>query len=540
MIVRHGLDVAAEVLSNNPAQLWIDLPDAPAVLVDRTGFQQRRGSGLVWRGRVPYAADSEVVLTRHKGLIAGTIQVDGDTYELLPGRGRGHSIAKLDLDSFPACQGGVIPQTGDNAVAGDLTGGSTQSATTAGDADPAAEIHLLAMYTPQARDAAGGVAQIEATIQAAVDNANTTFLNSNMFARYVLVHTALAGHDDAGSANGGMSTDLSWVLSDSATAALRNQYGADMVSLVVNDGAGSWGLGYVQRSPGSSFAGYAFQVTARSCAVGNLSYAHEHGHNLGFEHDPANSSAYPSGGSYAWSFGAVIGANVARTVMTYPGACNSCPRVMYHSNPDVLYGGYPTGVDNQLDNARTGDTTAYIVHDFRASANPATLTSITVSPATADIDTGATRQFTATGHYDDSTTDDLTFDVAWTSSNAGVVTVNASGVATGQGEGSASITASLDGVTSDTAAVTVTDPPPPTLSSLTVAPASINLSTGQTQALTATGNYSDESTQNHTADATWTSSNPSVATVSGGVVTAVAIGAASITASFDGLTSNTA
>jgi hypothetical protein len=59
-------------------------------------------------------------------------------------------------------------------------------------ADPADDIHLMSLYTPQARDAVGGDSQIQATIQAAVDNANTAFIDSNMVARYVLVHT-LAG-----------------------------------------------------------------------------------------------------------------------------------------------------------------------------------------------------------------------------------------------------------------------------------------------------------------------------------------------------------
>ena len=535
VVVRHGLEVASEVLSNNPRQVWIDLPDAPAVLVQQTDFERRRGNGLVWRGRVPYAADSQVVLTRHKGLLAGTIAIDGDTYEIAPGPGRSQAIQKLDLASFPACEGGPAPPGLANAQ-NDTTSGETPSEpATAGAADPNAEMHLLAMYTPQARDAAGGVAQIEATIQAAVDNANTAFANSNMFGRYVLVHTALANYNDSGN----LSTDLNWIDSDPATAALRDQYGADMVSLMVD--SGGCGIGYVQRNPGPGFAGAAFQVTVRNCAVGNLTFAHEHGHNLGFEHDPGNSNAYPNGASFDWSFGSAIGGNVARTVMAYPAACTSnCPRLMYHSNPDIFYSGFPTGNAADRDNARTGDTTAYIVHDFRPDATPATLVSISVAPTTANIETGATQAFTATGHYDDATTDDLTFDVTWASSNTGTASINSSGIATGQGEGAAGISASLDGVTSNAATLNVTDPPPPTLESITVAPGSVTLAVGESQALTATGNYSDSSTQDLTAQAAWSSSNTGVAAVAGGVVTAAANGAASVTASFDGLTSNAA
>ncbi len=530
VVVRHGLEVAAEVLSNNPASLWIDLPDAPAILVEQSDFEQRRGNGLVWRGRVPYAGDSQVVLTRHKGLVAGTIQIDGDTYEIAPGPGRSQAIKKLDLASFPACDGGPIApgSANDSGVAA-----GPSAPATAGAADPNAEMHLLAMYTPQARDAAGGVAGIEATIQAAVDNANTAFANSNMFGRYVLVHTALANYNDSGN----LSNDLSWIRTDATTAGLRDQHGADMVSLIVN--SGGCGIGYVQRNPGPGFAGSAFQVTVRSCAVGNLTFAHEHGHNLGFEHDPANSSAYPSAGSFDWSFGSAIGGNVARTVMAYPAACtSSCTRLMYHSNPDVFYGGFPTGNAADRDNARTGDTTAYIAHDFRPDATPATLVSISVAPSTANIITGATQQFTATGHYDDATTDDLTFDVAWSSANTAVATINGSGVATGQGDGAASITAALDGVTSNAATVNVTSP---TLTSIVVTPASASVETTETQQFTATGHYDDSSSNDITSSVSWASSNAAAATINGsGEATGVAAGSSNITASLDGVTSTPA
>jgi hypothetical protein len=87
------------------------------------------------------------------------------------------------------------------------------------------------------------------------------------------------------------------------------------------------------------------------------------------------------------------------------------------------------------------------------------LASISVAPASPTIVTGATQQFTATGHYANSTTQDLTTSATWSSSNTGVATIaNASGsqgLATAKGVGPTAITAASGGVTSAPATLTV-------------------------------------------------------------------------------------
>jgi hypothetical protein len=87
-------------------------------------------------------------------------------------------------------------------------------------------------------------------------------------------------------------------------------------------------------------------------------------------------------------------------------------------------------------------------------------------------------------------------------------------------------------------------PAAPTLSSIAVAPANPRVRVGANQQLTATGSFSDGSTQDITASVTWTSSADASATVSNaggssGVVTAAAIGSATITAAFGPATGTT-
>ncbi len=169
----------------------------------------------------------------------------------------------------------------------------------------------------------------------------------------------------------------------------------------------------------------------------------------------------------------------------------------------------------------------------------ATLASITVSPAMPSILKGATQQFTAMGTYSDQSTKDVSGTVTWASDTATTATISAAGLANGVGAGTATISATSGGVTgSTTLSVTLT---PPTLVSIAVAPTTASIAVGATQAFTATGTYSDQSTKNLTAMATWTSGTTATATISAaGLATAVAAGTSAISAASGGITGSAA
>ncbi len=81
---------------------------------------------------------------------------------------------------------------------------------------------------------------------------------------------------------------------------------------------------------------------------------------------------------------------------------------------------------------------------------------------------------------------------------------------------------------------------PKALRSIAVTPAAPTLAIGKTQQFTATGSYSDGTTQDISASATWMSANGAVATIDKkGLATAVAAGTAAITASAAGITGTT-
>src|SRR5271167_995105 len=98
-----------------------------------------------------------------------------------------------------------------------------------------------------------------------------------------------------------------------------------------------------------------------------------------------------------------------------------------------------------------------------SSSQPASLTSIEISPTSAAIRLGASQQYTATGSYSDGTHQDVTTSVTWSSSQPGAVFVNnqngRNGFATGIGEGTSTITAS-EGTVQATATLMVSNPTP--------------------------------------------------------------------------------
>lgn len=150
---------------------------------------------------------------------------------------------------------------------------------------------------------------------------------------------------------------------------------------------------------------------------------------------------------------------------------------------------------------------------------PATIavTSVSVSPESISLECGNTRQLTATISPENATAEEIT----WTSSDETIATVSSDGTVTGISKGNATITATAGGK-SGTCKVTVTLE----VQSVEVSPATATLtSKGETIQLTATV------LPEGAGEATWTSSDETVATVSAeGIVTAVGEGTAIITA----------
>jgi len=223
-------------------------------------------------------------------------------------------------------------------------------------------IDVMVVYTTQARVAGGGADAMNALVNLFVTTTNTYYDNSLVNAELNLVYAGEVVYVESGSGT----TDLTRLTNQSdgyldEVHVLRNTYGADLVSLLVNS-FDVCGIAWV-----SSTAGSAFSVSDFGC--GAPTFAHEVGHNLGCAHDRANSSV-PGRFSYSYGhrFNGLSG-SLWRTVMSYsPGT-----RIPHFSNPNVLYDGVATGLPeghpSSADNARTINNTYTTVMNFRPSSS---------------------------------------------------------------------------------------------------------------------------------------------------------------------------
>ncbi|TMJ02801.1 MAG: hypothetical protein E6H01_06260, partial [Bacillati bacterium ANGP1] len=154
---------------------------------------------------------------------------------------------------------------------------------------------------------------------------------------------------------------------------------------------------------------------------------------------------------------------------------------------------------------------------------------VAMTPTAATVMVAQAVQLTATPQ--DSTGAPLTGRaVTWVSSNAGVATVDGSGLVRGMAAGPTTITATSEGMSGTTAITTVNAP----VASVTVSPAAPSMQVGQAMQLSATPKDVGGTALTGRV-VTWASSNTGVATVnSSGLVTGVAAGSATITATSEG------
>lgn len=333
---------------------------------------ERIGRGVTnFYGTVEGEPLSQAVVTQSRGNVGITVFSQDTAYQVrLDGDGSyiAQEVNRTNLTEGPNDM--LLPPI--QLGAGDSLDGAPPIA-----GDDGSFIDVMVIYTTRARMAAGGVAAIESEIDNAVAITNSGYVNSGVIQRVRLVHAEELSYP-ADTATLSITTALGYIQANSAIAAKRTTYGADIVSFWVEATAGGGhpanggcGVGYYLDSLNPAFAPFAYNVLIRDlCAVANQSFPHELGHNMGLAHD-----AYVNSGGLIYPYGqgyVNLPARV-RTIMAYNNQCTAtapgtgCTRINYFSTPDTTYSGNTIGNAATADATRTLDNTRALVSNFKAS-----------------------------------------------------------------------------------------------------------------------------------------------------------------------------
>jgi hypothetical protein len=389
-----------------PMSIVIPLDERTSVTVQRTSVTKLPDK-CIWRGLIEETGETVTLMWWPGGRMSGTVHYKGMMYTVKNMGGGTHAVVGMKPEMMPDEHGPMKPmrrddpnlrddplyRTGDGGMmrprqtpepavpvarrqpskteirnAQDAAstarasmsrrkgGGLIQTPATAGPPQKPVEIAVMVAYT---RKAARHYADIRTDlIELAVEEANQTFRNSGVgHISLKLVHTHATDYDETG----GIHFDHVWRMADRGDGhmeeipLLRNQKKADVVVLIVDDPSG---CGLATRV--AADAEEAFAVAHHECAATTYTLAHEVGHIIGARHDISldqNTTPFPYGHGY-------VNGLEWRTMMSYKGSCNGCPRMPVWSNPAVRIKGKAAGTD-MANNARVLSEQAERVARFR-------------------------------------------------------------------------------------------------------------------------------------------------------------------------------
>ncbi len=371
-------DGAPRELLGNPLILNFFEDTALVAVLDRV--EPGYGGGFTWTGQVQDEPLSLVTLAVNEGVMAGTVLMPGAVFEISYAANGVHAVAEIDQSAFPPDADPIVP---------DLPENETLDAVPTGVTDDGSIIDVMVVYTQLARSAAGGTTQMLNLINDAINQTNSTYANSQIAQRLRLVYAAEVSYTESG-----IDVDLTRLRNNGdgymdIVHTWRNTYGADEVALIVEYPYSYpyCGIAYLMATLTTSFESYAFATIERECVTGNLSFAHELGHNMGAHHDWYTVQKYNQGTGLFWySYGYVNTTKRWRTIMAYNDACGDlgfyCDRILYWSNPDVYVDSVPVGAAS-ANNHLTLNDSAWTVANFRQSVvgnPPDAPTSLSATP----------------------------------------------------------------------------------------------------------------------------------------------------------------
>ncbi len=402
----HALNAIAD------GSLRVTTPSGETLVV-RYDQHIEHGSGdWTWIGHIPGQEGEQTILTFGAHAAFGSIAQPGKPPLRLTVR---NGVSWL-VETDPTKVAGIInaatrpqrpdyripPKNGVPDVTAPTSAPSMASAPAmaSATASTSTTVDLVLGYTPAFASDNGGQSGAITRLNYLVDVTNSAYGNSQINARVRLVATVAVSYPDNTSNDttldqltgydSSSNTTTSPNSAFSALRAAREQYGADLVSMVrsfrdpENGGCGvGWLIGGGQQGISTSDSYYGYSVVSDGTDVGTDGHtyfcldetlAHELGHNMGANHDVdaakgtdgvLNPGDY---GAYAYSFGYKNAASAFYTIMAYGDSGQHVYRVF--SDPRSTFCGGAVCGSSQADNARTLTQTIPTVASFRSTVVP--------------------------------------------------------------------------------------------------------------------------------------------------------------------------
>ena len=310
--------------------------------------------GFAWVGEVAGVEGSQVVLSVAGGVLSGTVNLPNASYSVRPSPAGGYVISEVQASTLPRDEAAARPAASrDRLVA---------SSAAAAAADSGDVVDLLLYYTTATKTAAGGTAAINSLVTASIAQVNSVFAASGLSLRVRLVAALETDYAESGTAR----VDAEAIRNRADVRAARDQFGADLVTVLVSRDPQSSGWAYYGVSNGNAFPEYGYSAVVYYNYFGYIySLAHEIGHNLGCLHEPGNNGGADNAGAFPYSLGYTDTAHRFYDVMSY--GCSGCSSINQFSSQVNMFQGLPTGTAQQ-DNARTINETRFLVANFRPTA----------------------------------------------------------------------------------------------------------------------------------------------------------------------------
>jgi hypothetical protein len=345
-------DLSRELSTRRDRQLALNLFSDAAFTATLDRVTIESNEAFVWLGHLEGRISGTVTIAVRAGVMSGELRTATALYEIrFVGDGT-HVVRQVDPATFPPdaepLQVTLDPAELDRAASQPL-------------ADDGSLIDVMVVYTPAARIGAGGTAGIESLIDLAIANTNTSYANSAVIQRVRLVHKSEIAYTEVD-----FNSDL-YSLTGTADGvldnvhAMRDAFRADLVALVRQQDVALCGLAWLMSANSTASAPYGFSVNSYSCIAGNLTLAHEMGHNMSLNHD----SATPPG-PFPYTYGRGYNNGTVRDIMA---VSSSVPRRQNFSNPAVNFVGsaMPSGTADR-NGALALDNTRLAVANFREGA----------------------------------------------------------------------------------------------------------------------------------------------------------------------------